>query len=129
MSHFTAYRSLSRARGRERLPTLGRPKLSRNQTSDRNKYVTHWLREVWGKDHVDWDPSGKQYLGAIDVTRISAVYPAAKAFIKERGLGNLSLTTFRRLWDEWMDKDRIRMRRKKNVSGKCTGMFHSSHLY
>ena len=80
-----------------------------------------WLRNKWGRDNVDWDPTGEQYLGAIQVTRIRTVYTECVAFTESRGLKAPSENTFRRIWKRWMETDRIRMRRKKNVSGKCPG--------
>lgn len=110
-------------------PTLGRPKLLDVERADPTlrspqcQFILLWLRNIWGQSNVDWDPTNREYTGAINVLRVSDVYQEFLAEGKLRGMAP-SERTFRRIWDYWMATDRIRMRKKKNVSGKCTGQYY-----
>lgn len=107
---------------------LGRPSLLSQERedptlrSDTNRFMFNYLRNIWANRNVDWNPEDRQYAGAINVLRVPDVYAEVKAVLAERTTRIPSLTTFTRVWDWWMKTDNIRMRKKKNVSGKCPGM-------
>ena len=77
----TVYRSLRILRGRDPDYQVnhGRPRRDEDESleskSDRNQFVKVWLRDVWGPENLDRDPSGSQYHSALDVMQPEDIYP------------------------------------------------------
>lgn len=108
---------------------LGRPPGS-TRTSDRELYVTTWLRNIWARENVDWDPKGDEINGVIPILNWKRdVFPLAATLLQEKGFAPFSPSAFKRIWTKWMKENRIRMRRKGNVSGKCSGKISFDYLY
>lgn len=85
-----------------------------------------WLTK-WGRHNAEDCPVGKDYLLVINTVLLSELYTEFKAEWPNLNLGRLpclSISLFRDRFFHWMDTNKVRMREKKNVSGKCDGGSH-----
>jgi len=105
-------------------------KISGNQSVRRagltvtQDHTLAWLIN-WSNLIVDEDPVGSDYLKVIDLVTVPEMYSEYvvdfKAFHISTQAKPISERGFRRVWYYWLNKYRVRVRKKKNVTTKCDG--------
>ncbi len=113
----------------------GRPKKTREDLEDDkifgpsstgHEYIEAWLNE-WLEVEADKDPVGNDCLYTLDLVESKDVYEEFVADYKANtvfeGSRITSQRSFKRVWDAWITKNRIRIRDKKNTTTKCTCEF------
>ena len=118
----------------------GRPKKTREDLEDDiilgpsspcHEYIEAWLNE-WLEVEADKDPVGNDCLYTLDLVECKDVYEEFVADYKANtvfeGSRITSERSFKRVWDAWIPKNRIRIRDKKNTTTKCTSELYLNTL-
>lgn len=135
LSRSSVYRMRTQLQAMAKVPNLGagRPKKTREDMQDDaevgpsspdQQYIEAWLNE-WLELEADKDPVGNDCEYVLDLVDSKDVY---EEFIADYNANTIfagsrvaSERTFRRVWDWWIIKNRIRIRDKKNTTTKCQG--------
>jgi hypothetical protein len=125
----SVYRSIGKQRrcGKYGIPGIGRPKqLFRDPCigSEKKEWTMVWINTVWAPMNMESCPVGNSYKHVIDLTRTNDVWEEMcmdweKTTQALSGMPPVSKPLFKVLFQAWMDREGVRERNKKNVSGKC----------
>ena len=94
--------------------------------SDKSLECYQWIR-WWGEENGEKDPKADEYdvvLDPFDVHKVYEEYHKQMTLQQTIDFGvapAVSDRQFRRLFHEWMEKNRVRVRMKKNITTKCDG--------
>ncbi len=134
LSRSTVHRMRQQLKGEAGMNVgAGRPKKTREDIEDDidvgpsssdHQYIHAWLNE-WLELEGDKDPVGDECVYVLDLIDCKDVY---EEFVADYNANTIfigtriaSERTFKRVWDWWIVKNRIRIRDKKNTTTKCSG--------
>lgn len=114
--------------GGTRVLEHGRPTISEQRLdpmkSDASISCFEWIRQ-WGREAGEQDSNSKDYDTVLDPIDVGEIYKEYLTQFRWIGCGDglqaVSSKQFQRLFRRWMDKDRVRVRQKKNITTKCDG--------
>ena len=115
-------------------PPLGRsPGKIRDHAinSDKAIWTMSWVKGQWAEYYAEDCPRGQQYRKVIDLVKRQHIYELMLiewegTSLDIKNVKPVSYSTFVRIFNQWMEEDQVRMREKKNVSGKCDSKLLSS---
>jgi hypothetical protein len=129
------YRTLAQISGRGVNP-VGRPRISAPTpiTSRRAEWCYAWIEHEWVQINAEDCPTGRQYNKVVSLFSVDTVYlqyVKAFSFTSESASGQFALSRrrFKTIMDYHFAQNRIAVRQKKNVSGKCEGLIGSLSLH